>query len=318
MNWRTIPKHLIKVIQQSGFASYIVWFGFVVGILSGLAELFAPSPCPMQIILAALLGLGGIYLLIRWFFPREESIAYRRWDLLLLLLGAFIATFSFSQLAVHACRNECPAVSLHAATPGLLPGETAVLFVTASDPEGDEVTFEWEATAPGLLREGPSFTIRQNEYTAPLVAPPAQVSIAVWADDHHCGQKVSAVVFLRIQPPTPTPTITPSSTPTFTPTPTVTPSATSSATPTPTVTPSATPTPTVTVTASSTPTVTLTSSPVIKTTTPTQTVSPSPGITPPPGITETAPPPVETLPLPTTEASPTETETPPTRTPPPG
>ena len=68
--------------------------------------------------------------------------------------------------------------------------------------------------------------------------------------------------FIRLNTPlTPTPTVTPTSTPTITPTPTVTPTSTPTLTPTPTGTP--TPTPTVTSTPTVTPTPTVTSTPTV-------------------------------------------------------
>ncbi len=295
MSRNNILQWLQHLWQHSLAARYSVWFGVVVGFGSGLKELFDFEPCPVRTAFALLLGIGGLSLVV-WFF-QEGKETRRVWNLL-LLLGCWVpTTLYFSYLATETCKNECPAVDLHAAPKTLLPGEVANMLVTASDPENDEVTFEWEATAPGLFRAGPSYTTTQNEYTAPLFTPPQRVEITVWADDHHCGRKVPAVVFLSIQTIISTPTTTPTFTLSPTPTASSTPPATSTASLTPTLMESVTPT----FTPSSTPTLTPT---------PSSTPSITPSFTPSPDAGGLPPPP--------DDVPPTPVETAPTRTPPPG
>lgn len=298
MTRRNISEVIQYIWRRSLAAKYTGWFVAVVGITAGMIELIDLNPCPVRIVLAMLLGIGGL-LLVLWFF-QEDKETRRFWNLLLLLICWIPTTVYFSSVATKTCKNECPTVDLHANPKTLLPGEVANLLVTASDPENDEVTFEWEATAPGLFREGPSYTTTQNEYTAPLIAPPPQrVEITVWADDHHCGRKVPAVIFLNIQlrtsTPTATPTFTFSSTPTVSSTPSATPSATLTLLPTMKIV---------------TPTLT---SPTTRAPMPLSTPSQTPTLTPSPD-SEELPPPGDSSPAPI-EATPTPEEA--SRTPPP-
>lgn len=307
----------------------LLLLGSLAGVLEGLVGIFDVPPCPRRLILAILATLGGGALWGVSFLPRNRD-RYRAWDRGLTFGLLVITTVALGWLTHQACTlNRCPTVRLLASPELVEPGGTIKLTVQADDPENDLTVYFWEATVPGLQRQGGPYRSPQNEYVAPPDSWGEQVEITVTVDDRHCGRKVKSnkLVLVVLAPPTtntPTPTDTPTPTPTGTSTPT--PTSTSTPTPTPTVTPTATPTatatPTVTPTATPAATAAPTDTPTV-TTTPTEAPADTPTVTATPTETPTHTPTATTIPTATARptdtpsATPTATDTPPPTLPPP-
>ena len=189
---------------------------------------------------------------------------------------------------------------------GLLPAQVFV-----SDVYGNNLTLL------GTLTSIP------QTFVLPIIFNFAPAVIVKIIDSNNCEEFQIKECISEFPTPTPTPSVTPTSsltqTPTTTPTPTITetPTETPTNTPTPTITETSTetPTPTITETPSSTPTSTPAASPSeTPTNTPTPTITETPTETPTPTITETPTntptPGISPSETPTNTPTPTITETP--------
>jgi len=229
----------------------------LVGVLEGPVGIFDVPPCPRRLILAILATLGGGALWGVSFLLRNRD-RYRAWDRGLTFGLLVITTVALGWLTHQACTlNRCPTVRLLASPELVEPGGTIKLTVQADDPENDQIVYFWEATVPGLQKEGGPYKSPQNEYVAPPDSWGEQVEITVTVDDRHCGKRIKSnkLVLVVLAPPT-TNTPTPTNIPTPTPTDTSTPAPTDTPTPTSTDAPTNTPThiPTSTPTSTDTPT----------------------------------------------------------------
>lgn len=82
--------------------------------------------------------------------------------------------------AEPAPANQPPTVSCAAERSEILPGESANLHATASDPEGDRLTYAWSATAGRVTGTDASATI---DFTG--ATPPATATVTVRVSDDH-------------------------------------------------------------------------------------------------------------------------------------
>jgi len=83
--------------------------------------------------------------------------------------------------------NQPPTVSCAADRAQVLPGETATITATATDPEGGPLTYDWTATGGGRVTgTGPSATV---DFTG--ATPPTNAAISVKVTDDH-GQSASS------------------------------------------------------------------------------------------------------------------------------
>ena len=66
--------------------------------------------------------------------------------------------------------NQSPIVSCAAERPEILPGESVALVATASDPDGDPLSYTWTASAGKVTGTGARVTLALDGATAPSVA----------------------------------------------------------------------------------------------------------------------------------------------------
>jgi outer membrane protein OmpA-like peptidoglycan-associated protein len=76
--------------------------------------------------------------------------------------------------------NQPPTVACAADRSQVLPGETATLTATATDPEGGPLTYDWTATGGRVTGTGASATV---DFTG--ATPPANAAITVKVTDDH-------------------------------------------------------------------------------------------------------------------------------------
>ena len=79
--------------------------------------------------------------------------------------------------------------------PELLPGETVVVRATASDPDGDPLTYEWSTTSGHVTGTGPTATL---DFAG--VDPPANANVTVRVSDGH-GHTVPASAPVALHAP---------------------------------------------------------------------------------------------------------------------
>ena len=90
-------------------------------------------------------------------------------------------------------QNQPPVVTCASDRPELLPGETTTLHATASDPEGDPLTYQWSTTAGRVTGTGASAAF---DFTG--VTPPSTATITVHVSDGHgntasCDRSVALI-----------------------------------------------------------------------------------------------------------------------------
>jgi outer membrane protein OmpA-like peptidoglycan-associated protein/opacity protein-like surface antigen len=95
--------------------------------------------------------------------------------------------------------NQPPTASLACERAELLPGETMSVTATASDPEGDPLTYDWSATAGHVAGNGATATF---DFTG--VTPPATSTITVKVSDNH-AHTTSADCSVSLRQPAPPP-----------------------------------------------------------------------------------------------------------------
>jgi opacity protein-like surface antigen len=97
--------------------------------------------------------------------------------------------------AVAPVANQRPTVSCASERPELLPGESEKITATASDPEGDPLTYNWSTTAGRVTGSGASATF---DFTG--VTPPDTATITVRVSDNH-GNTASCNRDVRLRQP---------------------------------------------------------------------------------------------------------------------
>ena len=93
--------------------------------------------------------------------------------------------------------NQAPTVSLTADRTEILPGEVVNLTATATDPEGDPLTYEWTSTTGRVSGTGSTATY---EFTGSN--PPASSTVTVRVSDDH-GNTATDDVALNLGQPAP-------------------------------------------------------------------------------------------------------------------
>ena len=115
--------------------------------------------------------------------------------------GRQTATASFS-IVVSLVPNQPPTITaLTAAAAALFPGATTTLAATASDPDGDAITYSWSATAGAVAPDAPGHATFQ----APAV--PAAVDVTCTVTDSK-GASSSRTLSLAVTEALPESTIT--------------------------------------------------------------------------------------------------------------
>ena len=98
--------------------------------------------------------------------------------------------------AEQAPPNQPPTVTCAAERSEILPGETVNLHATASDPEGDRLTYAWSATAGHVTGTDASATL---DFTG--ATPPATATVTVRVSDGHGNNASSDCSVRLIAPP---------------------------------------------------------------------------------------------------------------------
>src|SRR5688572_26481451 len=91
--------------------------------------------------------------------------------------------------------NRAPTVSCEIEKTLLMPGESTRVRATASDADGDALTYEWSATAGRVTGEGPTATFDSTGMT-----PPASATIRVRVTDGR-GMDAEATCPVRMEAP---------------------------------------------------------------------------------------------------------------------
>ena len=91
--------------------------------------------------------------------------------------------------------NQAPTVTCASERPEILPGETVRIQATASDPEGDQLTYDWSATAGRVTGSGSTASF---DFTG--MTPPASATVTVRVSDGH-GNTASCSNDLRLLEP---------------------------------------------------------------------------------------------------------------------
>lgn len=97
--------------------------------------------------------------------------------------------------------NSAPTVSCSSDQTEVMPGATATITATASDPDGDPLTYEWTTSAGRVIGTGNAVTLDFGGVTGPT---PASVTVRV-SDGHGHSATCSADVRLAAAPPPPPP-----------------------------------------------------------------------------------------------------------------
>ncbi len=97
--------------------------------------------------------------------------------------------------AVAAPPNQAPTVTCASERAEILPGETVRLTATATDPEGDPLTFEWTTTGGHVTGSGGSATL---DFTG--ATPPSSATVTVRVTDNHGNSATSDCAVRLIEP----------------------------------------------------------------------------------------------------------------------
>jgi outer membrane protein OmpA-like peptidoglycan-associated protein/opacity protein-like surface antigen len=102
-------------------------------------------------------------------------------------------TEAVESASTEAPPNQRPTVSCASDRAEILPGESVSINATASDPEGDPLTYEWSTTAGRVSGAGPTATFNFAGTT-----PPASATVTVRVSDNHGNSSTcNAAVSLR-------------------------------------------------------------------------------------------------------------------------
>jgi outer membrane protein OmpA-like peptidoglycan-associated protein/opacity protein-like surface antigen len=94
--------------------------------------------------------------------------------------------------------NQPPTVTCAADRSQILPGETATITATASDPEGGPLTYDWSATGGRVTGTGPSATVDFSGAT-----PPSNAAVTLRVTDDHGLTATSNCTVALIEPAKP-------------------------------------------------------------------------------------------------------------------
>jgi outer membrane protein OmpA-like peptidoglycan-associated protein/opacity protein-like surface antigen len=91
--------------------------------------------------------------------------------------------------------NQPPTVTCAANRSQVLPGETATITATATDPEGGPLTYDWSSTGGRVTGTGPSATV---DFTG--ATPPSNAAVTVKVTDDH-GQSATSDCTVALMAP---------------------------------------------------------------------------------------------------------------------
>jgi outer membrane beta-barrel protein len=91
--------------------------------------------------------------------------------------------------------NQQPTVTCASDRPEILPGESVRILATASDPDGDPLTYEWSTTAGRVAGAGTSATL---DFTG--ATPPATATVTVRVSDGRGGAASSDCAVRLLEP----------------------------------------------------------------------------------------------------------------------
>lgn len=99
------------------------------------------------------------------------------------------------EVVSEAAPNQAPTVTCSASRAEILPGETVNVSATATDPEGDPLTFEWTTTAGRVSGSGAAAAL---DFTG--ATPPMDATVTVRVTDNH-GNSASSDCAVRLVEP---------------------------------------------------------------------------------------------------------------------
>lgn len=237
-----IPRDKHPFYQQLWLRYLIVMLVPLVGFVADIGSLLGLTRCVQLGGLSAFSGLVGVGLVVFWTLPRHKS-RYTKQDRALTGLLTLLITALFAALAITCSKgNRCPEVSLSITPKLLVPGEAARLTAHALDPDGDPLTYYWEASRAGLEKSGGPYLSPQNSFIALADLWGQKVTVSVKVDDGKCKTMAVAQSQIVMAMPSGTPAVTPTPTATSTDTPIPTPSPDGTLTPTPSTTQTPSPT----------------------------------------------------------------------------
>ena len=100
--------------------------------------------------------------------------------------------------AVIPPANHPPTVTLASDRSEILPGETGTLRATASDPDGDMMTYDWSATAGRVTGSGATATLDFGGVT-----PPSSSTVTVRVSDGRGGSESATTTVRLLEPARP-------------------------------------------------------------------------------------------------------------------
>lgn len=94
--------------------------------------------------------------------------------------------------------NQAPMISCTTDRPEAMPGESVTLTATASDPEGDPITYAWTTSSGRVTGNGTSATLMLDG-----ASPPSTATITVSATDTHGNTTTSTCAVALVAPAAP-------------------------------------------------------------------------------------------------------------------
>jgi len=99
------------------------------------------------------------------------------------------------EVVSEAAPNQPPSVTCTASRSEILPGETVNVSATATDPEGDPLTFEWTTSAGRVSGSGAGASL---DFTG--ATPPMDATVTVRVTDNHGNSATSDCAVRLIEP----------------------------------------------------------------------------------------------------------------------
>lgn len=197
---------LIKKFQRYLSVQVFSVTVFLIGLVSGIVEIFELSRCHRCLGLTVSALVGGVIILVIHLWhnhsdPQDHD--YKLWDIILAIMLFICIEGGLVFLTIDRCAvNKCPTVGLTVSSHTIVEGETVNLSATAKDNENDPLVYFWysrevnslsEVDIPGLgVQSGRPLNVTETTYTAPVGSSGKTIKIIFSATDPACGRDASA------------------------------------------------------------------------------------------------------------------------------